>query len=647
MHALLKLAIAAGVLAAAPGLAFADDAPAAGTDTAAPAPAAAPAVPDLASLPPPGDWLPATSILEQPKYPAGFTHFNYVNPNAPKGGNVRLNASGQTFDTLNPILDKGTAADGLGLIYDTLMSQAVDELDIAGSYPDVANALRYPADLSYVTFRIDPNAKWHDGVPITADDVVWTFEKTVELNQFQRHYYQHVVKAVKTAPDQVTFIFDEKNDRELPNIMSQLQVLPQHWWEGKDASGNPRDIGKSTLEPPLGSGPYEVSDAIPGRSITYKRVPDFWGKDLPVYVGQYNFDTVTYEYFRDLDVAFQAFTADQLDYWDENQASRWATAYNFPAANDGRVKKEEVKLPQVSGVMNGFVPNLRRPLFQDVRVRQAFNLAFDFDSLNRTIFYGQYQHINSFFFGLPFASSGLPGPDELAILDPLKDKVPPSVFTTPYVAPDNSDPQKVRQNLMMAIDLMKQAGYTLQGDKMVDKNGKQVTVELLLVIPALERVALPYQQSLAKIGIQLNIRTPDSTTFDQRARTRDFDLITEAWGQSNSPGNEQIGMWGSQSADSDSSQNYAGIKDPAVDAIINHIIFNKGRDDQIAAVKALDRVLLANQYVIPTYTYIGDRIAYWNRFSHPEPYPKFAVDFLGAWWWDKDKAAKTGAQNGG
>jgi len=638
----LTVALAAGLALAAATAAFADTAtpPAAATTTTA-----ATAAPD-APLAPPGDWLTSISIWGKPRYPAGVAQFDYVNPDAPKGGSVRLNALNDTYDTLNPILDKGTAADGIGLIYDTLLASSVDEQDSGAEYPDIADALRYPADLSYVTFRIDPDAKWHDGVPITADDVVWSFDKTVELNVQQRNYYHHVVKAEKTAPDQVTFIFDEKDNHELPTIMGQLTILPQHWWEGKDANGNQRDIGKSTLEPPLGSGPYEVSDVVAARSITYKRVPDFWGKSLPIYVGQYNFDTVTYEYFRDLDVAFQAFTADQLDFWDENQASRWATAYAFPAAQQGRVKKEEVKLAPAGGAMVGFVPNLRRPLFQDARVRQAFNLAFDFEDLNRAIFYGQYQHINSFFFGLPFASSGLPQGAELDILNSLKDKIPPSVFTTPYVAPDNSTPQKIRANLMQAIDLMKQAGYTLQGNQMVDKTGKQVTAELLLNGPTIERVALPYQQSLAKIGIKLNIRELDSETFDQRVRTRDFDMIYSGWGQSYSPGNEQIGMWGSQSADVDSSQNYAGIKDPAVDAIINHIIFNKGRDDQLAAVKALDRVLLANQYVIPSYYYIGDRIAYWDRFGHPDPYPKFAVDFLGAWWWDKDKAAKTGGGAG-
>jgi microcin C transport system substrate-binding protein len=296
--------------------------------------------------------------------------------------------------------------------------------------------------------------------------------------------------------------------------------------------------------------------------------------------------------------------------------------------------------------MVGLVPNLRRPVFQDARVRKAFNYAFDFESLNRTIFYGSYRRINSFFFGLPLASSGLPQRAELDILNSVRDAAPPEVFTTPYTNPDNGDPQKTRANLGKAIELMKEAGYSLQGNKMVGKDGKPVTVELLLNGPVIERVATPYQQSLAKIGITLNIRTVDSSQWEARVRTRDFDMIYTGWGESNSPGNEQLDFWGSQAADHENSRNYAGIKDPAVDKLINRVIYNAGRDDQVAAVHALDRVLLANQYVIPSYTILSDRIAYWNRFGHPDPYPKFTEGFPTVWWWDADKAAKTGSGGG-
>ncbi|MEJ0011856.1 MAG: extracellular solute-binding protein [Bauldia sp.] len=598
---------------------------------------------------PPGDWMTGNSILEQPRYPADFPNFKYVNPNAPKGGTVRLSGSSPTFDTLNPILPKGVPADGAGLIYETLFTPAMDEYDIGGAYQQIADAVRFPADFSYVIYRINPAAKWHDGEPITADDVVWSFNKLVELNDSQRNYYRHVVKAEKTAPDQVTFTFDEAGNRELPHIVGEMIVLPQHWWEGKDANGKQRDIGASTLEPPLGSGPYKVGEVIPGRSISYTRVPDFWGEDLNTYVGQNNFDTVRYEYFRDLNVEFEGFKADQFDYWAENEAKRWNTAYDFPALVAGKVKKETVNLDQVSGVMVGFVPNLRRPFFQDARVRKALNLVFNFEDLNRTIFYGQYQRINSFFFGLPefTAATALPSGRELELLNSVKDKVPPEVFTTLYTNPDNSDGGKVRANLQQAIALFKEAGYEIKGNAMVGKDGKPVSIEVMLNGPTIERVAVPYQQWLAKIGITLTVRTVDTSQFVERIRTRDFDMVYTGWGQSNSPGNEQLDFWGSEAADRQDSRNYAGIKDPAVDAIINAIIYNKGRDDQIAAVRALDRVLMANQYVIPSYTYLPDRIAYWDRFGHPDPYPRFTIGFPTVWWWDADKAAKVAAGGSG
>jgi microcin C transport system substrate-binding protein len=603
---------------------------------------------DAKPPPPPGDWQTGVALVGTPHYQSGFTHFDYVNPAAPKGGTVRLDGSNPTFDTLNPILPKGVPADGAGLIYDSLFTPSFDEEDISAEYGEIADAMRFPADFSYVTYRINPKARWHDGTPITADDVVWTFNKTVDLDPSRRFYYRHVVKAEKTAPDQVTFTFDVAGNRELPQIVGQLLILPQHWWEGKDANGKQRDIGESTLEPPLGSGPYKISEVIPGRSITYERVPDYWGKDLPVNVGTNNFDKVSYLYFRDLDVAFEAFKAGQFDFWDENEAKRWATGYAFPAFNSGQVKKDLVELARASGVMVGFVPNLRRPLFQDIRVRRAFNLAFDFETLNRTIFYGQYARINSFFFGLPqFSGADVPSGAELDILNSVKDKVAPEVLTTPYVNPENATPDKQRANLRQALQLMQEAGYTLNGNKLVDKTGKPVTVELLLNGPVIERVAIPYAQSLAKIGITLTIRTVDSSQFVTRMRSRDFDMIYTGWGESNSPGNEQMDQWGSAAADKESSSNYGGIKDPAVDAIIDRIIYNKGRDDQVAAVKALDRVLLMNQYVIPSYTLLAERIAYWDRFGHPNPYPKFEIGFPSIWWWDADKAgagtAKTGS----
>jgi microcin C transport system substrate-binding protein len=590
-----------------------------------------------------GEWLHGSSLIEAPRYPPGFAHFNYVNPDAPKGGSARLSGVSPTFDTLNPILPKGVTADGLGLLYESLMVSAFDEYDISAHYGQIADGVRYPDDYSSVTYRINSNARWHDGEPVTVDDVVWSFEKLVELNPSQANYYAHVTGAEATGESEVTFTFDETGNRELPHIVGQLLVMPKHWWEGTDAGGRQRDIGESTLEPPLGSGPYRIGSVVAGRSITYERVPDFWGADLNVNIGQNNFDTLRYEYFRDLTVEFEAFKGDQFDFWAENEARRWETGYDFPAMQQGKIKKELVELEQVSGVMVGFVPNLRRPIFQDQRVRRAFNLAFDFEELNRTIFFGQYERIDSFYYGIPLSWEGLPKGQELEILETVRDQVPPEVFTAEYGNPVNDSPQAIRDNLRRAVELMTEAGYRLEGNRMIGPDGKQVEVELLLNGPTIERVAIPYQRALERIGIKMTIRAADSSQFQQRVRTRDFDMIYTGWAQSTSPGNEQLDYWGSEAADVDSSRNYAGIKDPAVDALIRRLIFAKDREELIAATRALDRVMMAQQFVIPSYTILADRIAYWDRFGHPD-YDKirFTIGFPTVWWWDAEKAAATG-----
>lgn len=587
-------------------------------------------------------WRHGTALSGEPRYPADFKHFDYVNPAAPKGGVVRLSGRTPTFDTLNPILPKGVVGDGLGLVFETLATSSFDEYDISAQYGLLADAMSYPDDLSSVTWRLRPEARWHDGQPVTPDDVVWSFDKAKALSPQQQFYYQHVVKAEVTGEREITFTFDQTGNRELPHIVGQVMVLPKHWWEGTGPDGKPRDVASGTLEPPLGSGPYRIARAEAGRTLIYERVADYWGANLPVNIGSNNFDRIQYEYYRDDTVEFEAFKADKIDYWAENQAKRWATGYDIPQVKDGRIVKETISLEQVSGVMVGFVPNLRRPLFQDVRVRRALNFVFDFEELNRTIFFGQYQRINSFFHGIPLASSGLPEGKELEILEAVKGQVPAEVFTAPYVNPVGGDPQKARENLRAAVTLFQEAGYKLQGNAMVGPDGKPVSFELMLNGPILERVALPYQSWLKRIGVDMQVRPVDSNQFVSRLRSRDFDMAYTGWGQSMSPGNEQLNFWGSKAADSESSQNYAGIKDPAVDALIQKVIFAGDRDELVAATKALDRVLLANQYVIPSYTILDDRIAYWNRFGHPDPLPKFTVGFPTVWWWDADKAAKIG-----
>ncbi len=596
------------------------------------------AFPALADPAQNGPWLTALSLSGDAKPLA--EHWDYVNPNAPKGGLVRLSALGG-FDTFNPILPEGESAYGLGLVYETLMTASMS--DSNSSYPLIADAFAFPPDISSATFRINPRAKWQDGTPVTPADVKWSFEQEVKLNPNLQQYWQDVSKVDVTAPDQVTFFFSTKNNRELPIILGQVMVLPQHWWEGKDANGKPRNIGASTLEPPMGSGPYKMASFSAGSSITFQRDPNYWGASEPTEIGMNNFDTVRFEYFRDPDVAFEGFKGDQFDWWSENRAKRWATGYDFPAVQQGKVVKE--LYPQTyadAGVMVGFIPNLRLDKFKDVRVRKALNYAFDFESLNKTLFYGQYERINSYFYGTPLASSGLPQGAELADLEAVKDKIPAEVFTTPYGNPVAGDGQKLRANLRKALDLLTQAGYHLDGNRLVDANGTQLSFEILLNGPTIEPVATAWQTNLTSIGIATTIRSVDSAEYINRMRSRDFEVTYNGWTQSLSPGNEQNFFFGSKAAADPGSSNYAGIADPGVDALINDVIFAKDRDALIAATHALDRVLLANAYIVPSYSNRNDRIAHWDRFGHPETLPKYSIGFPEIWWYDEVRAEKTG-----
>ncbi len=598
------------------------------------------ALPALADPAQNGPWLNGTDLIGPLKYPAGFQHFDYVNPNAPKGGLARLNTLGG-FDTFNPILPQGEPAAGLGLVYERLMTPALDESTSA--YGLIADAVAFPPDVSSATFRINPKAKWQDGTAITPDDVVWSFNELIKVDPDQQQYYKDVSKVAVTAPDQVTFYFSTTNNRELPNILGQVMVLPQHWWEGKDANGKPRNIGASTLELPMGSGPYKLKSFSPGSELIYARDPNYWAANEPTEIGTNNFDEIRLEYFRDTDVSFEAFKGDQFDWWSENKAARWATAYNFPAVQQKKVVQE--LFPQSyadSGVMVGYIPNLRRDKFKDVRVRHALVEAFDFESLNKTLFYGQYERISSYYYGTPFASSGLPQGEELDILNSIKDKVPAEVFTTPYQNPVAGDPAKLRGNLRLALDLLNQVGYKLDGNRLVDANGQQLSFEILLDGPTNEPVATAFQKNLQAIGIDVSIREVDSAQYINRLRSRDFDITYNAWVQSLSPGNEQNFMWGSQAANDPNSSNYGGIADQGVDALINKVVFAKNHDELLAATHALDRVLLANYYVIPSYTNRKERIARWDRFSHPDNLPAYSIGFPEIWWYDEAKAAVTG-----
>jgi microcin C transport system substrate-binding protein len=589
-------------------------------------------------------WRHGLSLFGDLKYPQGFARFDYVNPNAPKGGAARQVAFG-TYDNFNLVVAgvKGSIAVGTDLISDTLMVSALDE--VSTEYGLLAEAVSYPEDYSSVTYRLRAEAKFHDGKPVTPEDVIFSFEVFKKNSPQLSAYYRHVIKAEKTGDREVTFTFDGPGNRELPQIVGQTNVLPKHWWEGTDKSGKKRDVTSTTLEPPLGNGAYRIKEFVPGRTVVYERVKDYWGRNLNVNVGRDNFDELRYEYFRDSTVAIEAFKADHIDWRSENSAKNWATAYDFPAVRDKRVVLEEFPIRNF-GVMQAFAFNTRRDKFKDARLRRAFNFAFDFEEMNKQIFFGQYRRINSYFEGTELASSGLPEGKELEILEPLRDKVPADLFTKPYTNPVAGNPEAVRNNLREAVRLLKEAGYEVRNQKLVDaKTGDPFTVEFLVSDPASERYVLFYKPALDRLGIGATVRTVDDAQYENRLRTWDFDVITALWGQSLSPGNEQRGFWGSQAADQPGSRNLVGIKNEAVDTLIERVIFAKSREELVAATKALDRVLLWNYYVVPQWTYGKVRAARWDRFARPEKLPEYGLSaFPTIWWWDADRAAKVGSR---
>lgn len=585
-------------------------------------------------------WKHGLSLFGDVKYPAGFKHFDYVNAAAPQGGTVRMSGFG-TFDNFNEVVAmvKGNLAMGTTFFNETLMTPSFDE--VSTEYGLLADAVRHADDHSWVTYRVSAKARWHDGKPVTADDVIFSFKVLKENRPDLAAYYRHVTKAEKTGEREVTFTFDGPGNRELPHIVGQLTIFPKHWWEGTDKSGNKRNIAATTLEPPLGSGPYRIKEFTPGRTIVYEKVADYWGKDLNVNIGTNNFAQVRFEYFRDSTVALEAFKGDQIDWRTETSAKDWATSYDFPAVRDKKVVREE--FPQTSsGVMQAFAFNIRRDKFKDARLRQAFNYAFDFEEMNRQLFYGQYKRINSYFFGTELASSGVPQGLELEILESVRAEVPADLFTRPYANPVNGDPTAVRNNLRQALRLLREAGYEIRDTKLVNaKTGEPFKLEILLVQPAFERVALFYKPALQRLGIDVSVRTVDTSQYENRLRQWDYDIIVMSWDQSLSPGNEQRGFWGSQAADQPGSRNVVGIKNPAADKMIERVIFAKSREELVAATHALDRVLLWNHYVVPQWSYPFQRTARWDRFGHPEIMPKYAASaFPTVWWWDKDKAAK-------
>lgn len=565
------------------------------------------------------------------KYKDGFTHLDYVNPDAPKGGVLKLNDIG-TFDSLNPFIIKGSPASGLAYLgqsylYDSLMDQSNDEP--FSMYGLLAESIERPKDNSWVAFNLRPQAKFADGTPVTADDVVWTFNTLMEKGApFFKAYYGDVKKVEATSPRRVKFSFAHNDNSELPLIISQLTVLPKKYWTSEG-----RDIGNTTLTPPLGNGPYKIGAVVPGRSIEYIRNPDYWGKDLPINKGRYNFDKIVIDYYKDSDVALEAFFAGAYDYRLENTAKLWHTSYNAPAVKDGRIIKEEVKHDRPAG-MQGFAYNLRRPVFADKNVRKALAYAFDFEWSNKQFAFGEYTRTDSYFENSDLAApEGAPTGAELKILEQYRGQVPDEIFTTRYEPPKNDGTGNMRENMLLASKILDDAGWKLGADGIrANAKGQKLQFEIIDANPMFERWVLPFIANLKKIGVAANFRVLDPAQYQNRMNDFDYDMTVLSIAQSNSPGNEQRDFWSSDKADVPGGRNYMGVKDKVVDDLVNKIIRAKSREDLVALSHALDRVLLAGYYVIPQWHTDHFNIAYWKKLERPKTLSPLTPGVSDTWW---------------
>ncbi len=555
------------------------------------------------------------------KYPADFSYFDYVNPEAPKGGTLRQAAIG-TFDTFNDFILKGVAAAGVGMIYDTLMASAEDEP--FSQYGLLAEKVELAQNRTFVIFHLNPKARFHDGQPVTSADVVFTFNLLLEQGQpMYKRYYADVSGVEALDPSRVKFTFKDGNNAELPLIVGQLVVLPRHFWQGKDFN----DAG---LDLPLGSGPYQVKSFVPGKTVSYERVSDYWAADLPVNKGRYNFNTLVFDYYRDATVALEAFKSGEYDFRHENVSKNWATLYKGPQFNDGRIVKKEIVHLIPQGIQ-GFVFNTRRLQFTDRRVREALIYAFDFEWSNKNLFYDQYKRSNSYFSNSEMAAVGPPSPAEIELLKPFAGQLPAEVFKDSYHLPTTDGNGNNRRNLRQAAALLKSSGWLIKDKKLVDESGNPFVFEILLISPAFERIVLPFKKNLARLGIETEVRVVDTAQYLNRVREFDFDLVVWSFGQSNSPGNEQRYYWHSSVADTSGSRNLAGIKDPVVDALVEKIIHAPDRAGLVTRVRALDRVLQWGFYVLPHWHISSFRIAYWSKLAQPELVPKYGLGLM-TWW---------------
>lgn len=564
------------------------------------------------------------------KYAEGFAHFEYASPDAVKGGEVRLASIG-TFDSLNPYILSGLPAAGSDMVFETLMAQSLDEP--FSQYGWIAETVTVAPDRSWVSYQIRPQARFHDGAPITPEDVLFSFEILRDKGHpFYRSYYKDVVKAEAIGTRGVKFTFNGKENTELPLIMGQLPVLAKHFWNGKKFEA-------TTLTPILGSGPYEIDTVASGRSITYKRVKNWWAKDLAINRGRFNFDTIRFDYYRDPTVTIEAFLAGRFDFRQENIAKYWATNYNTPAVQQKLIVKQEVKNELPSG-MQGFVLNTRREIFKDPRVRQALAYVFDFEWGNKNVAYGSYERSASYFANSELAATGTPTSDELKILEPYRGKIPNEVFTTEYKPPVTDGSGEIRENMRKASELLRAAGWVPVNGKLVNNKGVQLKFEIVDSSPAFERWINPFIANLKRLGVEARFRVVDSSQHQNLVDNFDFDMIVHVFSSSLSPGNEMRDMWSSTKANQKGSRNVAGVNDPVVDALVEKIIHASNRETLVTLCRALDRVLLWNHYVIPHWHAPAWRLAYWDMFGQPEVSPKYGLGFPETWWVDQEKIKK-------
>ncbi len=572
------------------------------------------------------------TLYGQPHYGNDFTHFNYTNPDAPKGGQIRLGSMG-TYDNLNPFILKGVTAAGALLIYNRLCTKSQDEPFT--EYGQLARQMQMPEDRSWVVFELRTEARWHDGQPVTAEDVVFSFNTLIEKGiPFYRSFYADVSQVEALDNYRVKFSLKEGTNREMPLIIGQMRVLPKHYWQD-------RDFSATTLEPPLGSGPYKIAELEAGRSITYERVKDYWGRDLPVHKGRHNFDRIRYEYYRDATVAIEAFKSGEYDFRSLGNSKEWATGYeDFAPLAEGRLVKEMVPHQLIRG-MQGFCFNTRRSKFADAQVRHALAYAYDFEWTNQNLYYGLFTRSRSYWGNSDLGSSGLPQGRELEILEAYRGQIPDEIFTEVYAPPNTDGSGNIRANLRTAKKLLQEAGWHIEDGALKNaETGESMRIEFLLASSSYERVLGPMIQNLERLGIKATLRTVDSAQYQNRVQDYDFDVIVASWRQTLSPGNEQRNFWSSAAAEAPGSRNYAGINNAVIDELIEQQIAAPDRTTQVALTRALDRVLLWGHYVIPGSHSRAYRLAYWNKFSRPPQLPKNGLGFPDTWWWDAAKAEK-------